>query len=110
MTEEVLPPPVRRDPPDPPPYGGQGDLVTGALAGALSTSASTSSKGLVALFLLGGLGLGVVLLGLAAVPTWAVRPVRAALLVEHWRVHLAATGLSTLFMALIVFLLGTSRI
>ena len=70
--------------------------------------ASRPARDVVRLFLVGAVGLGALLLGLAAIPQWAMRPVRASIIVEHWRVQIAATGLSAVFAALIVFVLSTS--
>jgi outer membrane biosynthesis protein TonB len=74
-------------------------------ASSAPTSSSTSAPALRSLFLVAGVALGVILLGLAAIPGWAVRPARAALLIDQWRVQIAATGLSAVCMTLIVFLL-----
>jgi outer membrane biosynthesis protein TonB len=73
-----------------------------------ATLSSNSGSRLIALFLLAGLAVGGVLLGLAAVPAWILRPARASALIDHWRVQIAATGLSAVCMALIIFLLNTS--
>jgi hypothetical protein len=58
----------------------------------------------------GTLAFAFILIGIAAIPDWAIRPARAAIVLAHWRVQIAATGLSALFAAAIVFLLGTSRL
>ena len=69
-----------------------------------STSASAR------LFAAAALAVALLLLSLAAIPEWVVRPERVALVLANWRVEIAASGLSALFAALIVFLIGTSRI
>jgi hypothetical protein len=68
------------------------------------------SSSSVRLFAAGAFAVSLLLLGIAAIPEWVVRPARAALLLSQWRVQLAASGASALFAALIVFLIGTSRI
>jgi len=51
-----------------------------------------------------------IMLGIAAVPVWIIRSERAALLLEHWRVQIAASGASALVVAGVVFLMGSSGI
>ena len=62
------------------------------------------------MFVFGALGLSILLLAVAALPSWvvAMRGPRLAGLLEEWRVHFAAAGLSTLFAAATVFLIGLS--
>ena len=62
------------------------------------------------IFLFAALGLALCLLGLAATPPWAMRSIRASMLLAHWRVQLAVTGVSTLFAAALAFLIATSRL
>lgn len=78
-----------------------------AFAGIQPAASAAAPAEMIAL---GGLALAILLLGLAAIPEWIVRPGRAAMLLVQWRVQLAASGLSALFAALIVFLMGTSRL
>jgi hypothetical protein len=79
-------------------------------ASSATTGGSNPARAIASAFLVGGIGLGAILLGLAAIPGWAVRPARAAFLIDQWRVQLAATGLSAVCMALIVFLLDGTRL
>jgi hypothetical protein len=79
-------------------------------AQSFTSGESASSSLSVRLFAVGGLALALLLLGVAAIPEWVMRPARAALLLAEWRVQIAASGVSALFAALIVFLIGTSRI
>jgi hypothetical protein len=51
-----------------------------------------------------------ILLGIAAVPVWIIRPERAAVLLEHWRVQIAASGASALVVAGVVLLLGSTGV
>lgn len=62
--------------------------------------------------LLAGVALifALVMLGIAAVPVWIVRSERAAVLLEHWRVQIAASGASALVLAGVVLLMGSSGI
>jgi hypothetical protein len=75
-----------------------------------SISTSSNSSVLVKLAAAGVLAVALLLLGLAAIPEWAVRPERAHMVLAHWRVQIAASGLSALFAAAIVFLIGTSAL
>jgi hypothetical protein len=77
---------------------------------ALSSDGSSQVAKLGSLVAVGALALALLLLGLAAIPDWVIRPARASLLLAHWRVQIAASGLSALLAALVVFLIGTSGI
>jgi hypothetical protein len=75
---------------------------------SLSTESRTSPL-FAKLFAGAALALALVLLGIAAIPDWiVVRSARASLVLAHWRVQIAATGVSALCAAAIVFLIGTS--
>ena len=77
-------------------------------AAQVSIEAAAVSRASLAAFVFGALA--ICLLALAAVPPWVVRrPSMVGLLVE-WRVQVAAAGFSTLFVAGIVFLIGTSSL
>ena len=68
----------------------------------------TPSRPLAAAFAFGALA--TILLALAAVPPWVVRRPRVAVLLVEWRVQIAAAGFSTLFVAGIVLLIGTTGV
>jgi hypothetical protein len=97
------------DPRDPPPVVVDGELASGP-AFSPGSSGGTTGTQVIALFLVAGLVVGALLLALAAIPAWVVRPARASAIIDHWRVQIAATGLSALSMALIIFVLTTSGV
>jgi hypothetical protein len=72
------------------------------------TPPSSEDSPLQGAFLFAALGLAVLLLSLAAVPPWVIRTPRAAEVLAHWRVQIAAAGISALCAAGVVLLIGTS--
>jgi hypothetical protein len=111
--EEKAPAITSRHEPRDPPAAVAGPAATGVTPAPqlrLVPLSSSSRADSVRPFLLLALGFGALLLALAAFPQWAVRPGRAFLLLERWRVQIAATGLSAVLTALILFLLATSSL
>jgi hypothetical protein len=101
--------PVRLDTIEPNPAE-LAEPLAGDVAGeAISFGPSESENSpLLGAFLFASLALAVLLLGLAAIPPWAIRAPRAAGALAHWRVQIAAAGISALCAAGVVLLIGTS--
>jgi hypothetical protein len=101
--------PVRLDTVEPNPAE-PAEPLTGDVAGeAISFGPPESPNSpLLGAFLFASLAMAVVLLGIAAVPPWVIRAPRAAGVLAHWRVQIAAAGISALCAAGVVLLIGTS--
>jgi hypothetical protein len=86
-----------------------GDVTSDVAGEAISFGPPESSNSpLLGAFLFASLAMAVVLLGIAAVPPWVIRAPRAAGVLAHWRVQIAAAGISALCAAGVVLLIGTS--
>ena len=81
---------------------------TAAMAAVIPV-ANDGTRALKAL-LLGVVSVAAILLGLALIPAWSVRPARASMLLAQWRLHILAAGLSTLVAAALVLLIGTPQV
>jgi hypothetical protein len=73
-------------------------------------SSGSSTPALAKLIAAVTFALALLLIGIAAIPDWVVRQERAALVITQWRVQIAATGISALFAAVVVVLLGSSNL
>ena len=80
-----------------------------AVMAAVIPVANDGTRALKAL-LLGVVSVAAILLGLALIPAWSVRPARASMLLAQWRLHILAAGLSTLVAAALVLLIGTPQV
>jgi hypothetical protein len=99
--DPVMPVPTRHVDPRP------AHIASTELAATSDKSTARSTEGILAG---AAMVFALIMLGIAAVPVWIIRSERAAILLEHWRVQIAASGASALVVAGVVFLMGSSGI
>lgn len=84
----------------------EGDVA--GVAAVIEPAGGSDDSSLLLVVLFASLGIAVLLLGVAAVPPWALRTPRASEVLSTYRVQIAAAGLSALCAAAVVLLINTS--